>query len=1221
MAKRLLVKAVLLSLVLVGILCRPASAQLSNGTIRGTVTDASGAVLSQAKVELTNEKTSEHYATTTSKDGYYTFVALGPGEYAVKVTAEGFNEWSGKLILRVAQVAVIDASLKPGSVMATVTVTDMTPVINAGDSTLSDVKEETRISTIPVAKSSLLNALAFSPGVVANSYGGLGSGYTRVNGIPGGSVTFQMDGENSNDRFTNELQATPQAIQTIQEMKVTTSNGSAEYGTPGVIDVVTKGGTNQFHGQVHELYETGGLGATGYNALTSHLVHHDFGGQIGGPVWIPHLYKGRDKTFFFFDAQKQIEHKLGADGELLPQQNWLKGDFSDYVDVNGKPIKIYDPLSGVYDASTGTVTRTQFPNNKIPDGRMNSIAAKIAAYIPKPNVACPNQDCYQSGSPNWLDPSGTALDNILRYTGKGDQIIGKNTLSARYTYTKEHQRGPAFGGYSGYILNPQVRDWGGHNATLSYTSPIHNNAVNEARLGIQLFNAGSGPVAVPGLYSALGLTEYPGSYAWPGVYWWDSNQYNMAVIDRPNPKNQPNQNISLADNYSWTKGRHEMKFGVSVANFRVMTQEDQNPGGNYNFSGGFTSLQDPSSGRIDSANATATVDTGAGLGDMLLGELDYLYYNQVPNFHTRQTDYYAYAQDNWRVNPKLTLNLGVRYEYWSPYMDSGGLEATLDLKGKPADCSIPAALTGSTAKSCVTAGTAGYPAWFQQTSPYVVIPDSGSDQSAATLAAYKAIGMPIKTASQAGISSTLWNMSKKNWAPRLGFAYLIDPKTVVRGGFGIYFWTMPLVQFQQNTRDNQPWWISTTNQTDNNLDTQAELAFPFGPSTLSNQCNCTSLQSSYSDPRQLGKVSVDVNTGAAINAGFSIAPWDPNYKAQKAQEWNLTVERALPSNWAVAISYVGNRADHLVNYDPINANLPRELISATDFGSAARRAYPIYGNSGTGSMDLFTFSGYSNHNEGRAEIKHTMGSFTLQGYFTFARTLTTSEGSSGSYGGLQLVPAALTENAPLSQRLRMIYAPDSYLPAKTFVINGHYELPLGKNKMFLANSGTLVNGVVSGWNVSMFYMWHSGLYFSPRYNANPGIASSSNQYILAPGSTSRGILPKNKRTRTKWFDGSIWDPSGGSAYAGQTFMIRTNSLDWDLYNGIPRNYMTGPGFSNADGTLYKQTPLGGHATLGIEMQVFNVFNHTNLSLPGNTGVISKGLGQPRMLQFQGKITF
>jgi Carboxypeptidase regulatory-like domain/TonB-dependent Receptor Plug Domain/TonB dependent receptor len=1226
MIRKILRNGLLLAALFACVFCQSARAQISNGTIRGTVTDHSGAVLADATVNLVKEGTDEHYADQSNKEGYYTFTALSPGNYVVKVSAAGFEPWEGKLTLRVAQEAVIDASLKPGSVTATVTVNDVTPVIDAGDATLSDVKDSTRIDTLPLENSNFLNVLNFSPGVVAGSYGGQGSGYTRVNGIPGGSITFQVDGQSANDRFTNDLQATPQALQTIQELKVTTSNGSAEYGTPGVVDVVTKGGTNQLHGQVHEIYQTGGYEATGYNANPSHLVHNDFGGQVGGPVRIPKLYNGKDKTFFFFDVNKQIQHKLGADGELVPQTDWTQGDFSDYVDVQGNPVTIYDPLTGVYDPSTGYVTRQPFPGNKIPQGRINPIAAKIMTYLPTPNLACPQQSCYTSGSPNWLSPSGTALDDLIRYTGKLDQVLGKNLLSARYTYTNENQLGPAFGGYSGTLLNPQSRIWGGHNGVLSYTTPIGAHAVNEARFGVQVFNMFSGPIPLPGLMASLGLPVYPGTVAWDGFYWYDSNQYYMASIDRPNPKSQPNQNVTLGDNFSLSRGKHELKVGFQATNTRVNTTEGQNPGGNNGFDGDFTALQAPGT-VINQTSGANTVnyskDTGAGLADMLLGETDYSFYEAVPIFHTRQSDIDGFAQDNWKLSSRLTLNLGVRYEYWTPYTDAGGLSSTLDFNGNASgSCTVPGSLTGGATQACVTPGTTGYPAWFGQTQPTVVIPNSGKDQDAGVLAAYEAIGLPVETASKAGISSSLWNMPKNNWAPRLGFAYQFNDKTVIRGGYGVYFWTMPLVQYQQNTRDNDPWFVGVTNQTDFNNDLGAELSFPFGPSGLGGQCNCTRLPPNYSDPRQLGKVTVNPSAGAAINGGFAIAAWDPNYKAQQAKEWNLTLERALPSNWAVSLGYVGNHGSNLVDYDPINADLPRELITGAAYSApAARRPYPIYGDAGESSMDEFRFNGYSNHNELRAEAKHTFkGSFIFQSYFTLAKSLTTSEGSYNSFGGLEMQPTTLTENAPAPQRLRAIYAPDSYIAAKTFVLNGHYELPIGKGKQFLAQSNTLINEVVSGWNTSVFYMWHSGLYFAPYYNANPGIANSANQYILAPGAANRGILPHDKRTSKEWFNASVWDPAKG-AYNGQTFEVRDNQLDWDLLNRIPRNYMTGPGFSNADGTLYKLTPIGHNAVFDLEMQVFNIFNHTNLGLPNSAGAITTGIGTPRLLQFQGKITF
>jgi hypothetical protein len=370
-----------------------------------------------------------------------------------------------------------------------------------------------------------------------------------------------------------------------------------------------------------------------------------------------------------------------------------------------------------------------------------------------------------------------------------------------------------------------------------------------------------------------------------------------------------------------------------------------------------------------------------------------------------------------------------------------------------------------------------------------------------------------------------------------------------------------------------------------------------------------------------------------------VEAWDPNYRAQRAQEWNLTVERVLPGNFAASVSYVGNHGGRLPEYDPVNASLPRALQPSITTQTSGL-PYPIYSVGNVDSMDEFRFVGYSNHNEGRAEIKHTFrGSFILQSYFTYGRTLTTSEGQLNNSAGLELPPATLTNNATLVQRLKMVYAPDSYIPEKTFVVNGHYELPFGKGKQFLATSGTAVNEVVSGWNASLFYMWHSGFWFSPYYGANPGINGMNNNYqnniILAPGAVNRGILPKGSRTRQMWFNASIWDPCGGATwpactvtpYAGQTYEVRDNPLDADLLNGIPRNYMTGPGFSNADGTLYKMTPIGNHMKLDLEMQVFNVLNHTNLSLPATNGVINGTVGgaspvtSARLVQWQGKIIF
>jgi hypothetical protein len=230
-----------------------------------------------------------------------------------------------------------------------------------------------------------------------------------------------------------------------------------------------------------------------------------------------------------------------------------------------------------------------------------------------------------------------------------------------------------------------------------------------------------------------------------------------------------------------------------------------------------------------------------------------------------------------------------------------------------------------------------------------------------------------------------------------------------------------------------------------------------------------------------------------------------------------------------------------------------------------------------------------------------------------------------------LVPAALTPgynlNSPLSsgasksQRLRAVYAPDPTLPTKTFSFNAHYELPFGQGKRYLGNAHGLMNALVSGFNISPFFLWHSGFYFAPYYSQfGSGSVSGNGRAInLAPG--KNGILPEGQRTRKHWFDYQVpYDPTSGAPYAGQTYIYGT-PLQGDFRNNIPPDYMTGPGFNELDATVYKLTPLGKGTVLDIEAQVFNAYNHQNLALPNNKGIITAPIGSPRLIQLQAKFIF
>ena len=1142
----------------------PLQAQLSNSTIKGTVTDATGGVLTQATVTLINTGTGEHRQQPTNRQGNYDFTALSPGQYQIKAAAPGFAEWTGEMTLRVAQDAEINPILQAASVATSVEVKDVTPVIDTDNSTLSDVKESQRIDALPMQNRNFLNILNFTPGVVANGFAGQGQSYTRVNGIPGGSVDYLVDGSTAAERYTNELQRLPQPLPTIQEIKVETSNASAEYSRPGMIEVVTKSGTNDYHGQLFELNQNSDLAAKAFHQQSvNFLVHNEFGGNFGGPMWVPKIYNGKNKTFFFVDAEGIRQSSAAQERYTLPLPSWKAGDFSSYVDSKGQPVTIYDPATTHFNAATGTYDRTPFPGNALPASRINPIAAKVVSYLPNPNINI----AYYLGQ-NYQNPDAAAKDDNTLITTKVDQVLGQNRLSGRYTYTDKTNFGV------GYLLNPENRLYGGNNGAISFTELISPTVINEIRAGVQQFHAYRGPQTIsPPITQTLGLPTYPGTVAWPSFYFQDNNNSLFDGIDRDNPQDAPGVTTNIADNLSWTRGKHEFKFGFGFSHSAVNTYETGQPGGDYNFSGNFTALQDAGSVKQGVIDQPAP-DTGAGLADMLLGYVDSADLNLYPRFYTRQSNYSAYVQDNWRISHRLTLNLGLRYEYWTPFADARNQSSTLDLNAPGGPTVVYA---GSTLTPTL---------------------------SPAVLTAFQAAGLPIESAAQAGYPSSLWNMQKNNWAPRIGAAYQVNDKTVIRGGYGIYYWVMPLVQYHQNTRKNPPFSYSFVSNVDNTDNSGAELTFPVGGSIYTNQSP---------DSRTLGAAFITPNAlSIAQNGGWGIVPWDQNYKTQMAQEWNFTIERQLPGRLGARVSYVGTHGSNLVDYDPINSLVPRELAPGKT--PVQRRTYPNFTTSSTNAMDLFRFIGYSNSNQLQTELKRNYANgLVLQGFFTWQKTLTTSEGSNNTFGGLEMVPAALTNNASTAQRLRDIYAPDSGLPTYNLSFNGNYELPFGHGKAFLSNSNGFVNRLVSGWNASAFYYWRSGLPFSPYYSIR------GSNIILAPG--KNGILPAGQRQAAQWFNPSIDRADLGQPYTGQTFIQRANPLDADFLNNIPRNYMTGPGFYNIDSSFYKIIPIKERFKLRIEAQIFNLLNHKNFGLPNAQGVINTGIGLARLVQFQGKLEF
>jgi len=1192
-------------------------AQNSNSTISGTVQDTSGAVVPGATVGLTNVGTSQTINTTTRGDGFYTFTNLSPANYKVSVTAQGFAEWVGVLTLRVSQAAQVNAQLTTAAVSTQVTVRDVTPVIDRVNPTISDVKNATAIETIPVANRSILNVLAFSPGVVAGGYGGSGGGYTRVNGVPGGSVDFQVDGQTMTTRWSNELQQNPQSTMTFQEVKVITANGDAQYNRPGIVELVTKSGTNQFHGQAFELNQNNHLEARAFNSglVVPFLQHNEYGAQLGGPVWLPKIYNGRNKTFFFVDFEWIKDKRNDFQTYILPNHGQRLGDLSTLLAANtGSPITLYDPLTTTNGAPySRTPLSYNGQPNVIPPNRLNPVTQKIFGITPVPGLvplALPNINVspidLANFTPNYIPPTTKSSNDEKTYTFKVDQLFGPNRLAARYNYASSNSLTPE----SYAPTEPDTRVIGGHNGSLTFTQVITQRAINVAHVGETYNHAFRGPIPITNVAQQLGLPVYQNLPVWPQFYFdsYAGTDSYWTGIDRDNPQDYPNSTITGTDQFTYNHGNHQMMFGFDVNNTRINTFEVGQPGSNYNYAGYYTAIQDPAA-----ADGTPIANTGAGLADFLLGDTNYVTVNVYPHYHTRQTEYDGYAQDNWRATPNLTLNLGLRYEYWTAFSDASGLYSTLDPN-------IPGGMV-------VYAGS-GAPA---QTSPEVQ-------------AAFKAAGLPFESAAAAGYPPSLFTMPKWNFEPRLGLAYQLNSKTVLRGGWGIYQWVIPLQQFQQAARKNPPFSYNAalTPGMVNGIavNTNAtELEFPYAQPQYGGPCVPSNPGCTSTDFWMLGNNSTLFVTPTLIQqgGGFSMSPLDPNYKPSTVQEYNLSLARELPGNIGFQLSYIGNHSYNLLETDPNNYLIPRPEcatagspdIPACQAGEAqARRPFTVFGTSGNQNYSLFIYNGYSNSNELQAQLQHTFGSgLLLQSYFTWGKFLTTSEDTLLGQASLTLVPQALTPGYTLTDpvhsgasraaRTKALYAPDSTLPAKTFQVNGHYQLPFGKGQRFLGNAHGILNAAVSGYNISAFFLWHSGRYIAPFYTP-----LASNTY-LAPGKT--GILPESQRNPKHWFDASTYDESKGAPYAGQTYLKYSSSADElhnDYANNIPRNYITGPGFNNMDANIYKLTPIWRNLVFDFEAQIFNIYNHQNWNLPNlNSGKITSSIGTPRTIQLQAKFIF
>lgn len=706
----------------------PAGAQTTFASITGTVTDAQGSIVPNATIEATHVASNYVYKTQSNEAGNYTLGQLREGEYVLKATAPGFSEFEVKEIRLVARdIRRIDIGLTVGTVSTTVDVTAGATVIETETARISETRSAYAIKALPLGRD-LWSQLAIAPGVTTSTE----QAFRRFAGSKLNQSSAAIDGVTTDDlQGGNQISPLVGYIDSYAEVRIDSVNNTAEFGTIGNVTVISKSGTNELHGTAFDYYSTPWFRARNpFAARRGTGVSHQPGGSIGGPVVIPKIYDGRNKSFFFFS----FETNRGSDVQqalnpTVPIAAWREGDFSGLL---ASGVVVRDPFTGV-----------AYPNNRIPASQINAVSRRIQErFYPLPNfgntTALENQN-YRALLTRSFDPS-------TYWTARGDhRFSDKVTVFARYTWQRQFNR-PYQSNLPTLGQQWNQRDTRALASSLSYA--IRPNLLYEARYGINFNNNPlHGPIMGRQMASEVGIQGLMPDL--PDI----SGLLNVSFIGLPvqslsqtvyaDPGNSQFAHIAH-QNINWFHGRHSIRGGFTFMYVDwAELGADGNLFGNVQFSNRFT---------------------GHPYADFLLGIPTTMMRGPIPIFNeSMRKSYDFYVQDDFKITPRLTLNLGLRYEFHPYWSEKFGLFSNFDVA------------TGS-----------------------IVIPD-GSMSKVSPL--FPKTFAPIVEASQLGYPShKLIRNDRNNWAPRIGLAWRPwDNNTVIRTGFGIFYDNAPATMNEGNS--------------------------------------------------------------------------------------------------------------------------------------------------------------------------------------------------------------------------------------------------------------------------------------------------------------------------------------------------------------------------------------------------------------------------------------
>ncbi len=790
-------------------------AQGASATVTGRVTDPTGAVIPNVAIAITNLDTNQVARAVSNEAGDYTILYLKPGRYTLEAQAEGFRGFKqSEFALQVDQSLRLDVKLALGAVSETVTVSDTPPALNTESGARGEVTTAKEIAELPLDGRNFSDLAYLTGGVLPKGDGG--DGAYAVNGARADNFGFLLDGVNNTQRRNTGAMINP-PIEGVQEFKLLTSGFNAEYGrfAGGMLSVVTKSGTNRLRGTVYEFMRNDMFDATGYFDVTkAKLRRNQFGASVSGPVYIPKIYNGRDKTFFLvtWDSLRLIDGKTQRG--IVPLPEMLRGDFSKATDAFGRPLRIIDTLSG----------RTAFPDNQIPASRLDPVALKMASYFPAPNLAVSaNNFISQGNATNSNNNFGIKVDHQL---GSNDRLTASSFWRPNYVFD------PVVSGRSPLPLFGLSNNTLDVLSYLRYTRSITPTIFLEANASFsRKTNNQVWPLS--GERDWAGEIGFPGGTRNPvarGLPQFEATGYIILGPAYDVPKIWSYNNYQYTANLSWIKGRHTMKYGGDFLRTQYFSRNYGDMRGRLTFNGRFTS---------------------STMADMLLG---------WPSSSRRQLDaagpyhllssYAGYAQDDYKITPSLTLNIGIRYELMKPPREKFG-------------------------------------AWAMYVPQLnkVVISGRGNLSQQEFDERLKIVGsQSVIMADAAGLPPTISLPDYNNLAPRFGFAWrpFNNARSVIRGGYGIFYGTSSLYRMDEYS-DTYPFSINETYSVSGTDPTLVTASNPY--------------------PVNRRNAAGGVTTTAGQE---SLRP-----KTQYIQSWNLTIEREFAAGTVFEIAYSGSKGTHL----------------------------------------------------------------------------------------------------------------------------------------------------------------------------------------------------------------------------------------------------------------------------------------------------------------------